>query len=342
MKTNFPIVTVLLPTYNCEAYVRESIQSILDQTFPDFELVIIDDASTDGTVQIIKEFDDPRICLIQKEKNTGYTDSLNHGIDIAKGVYIARMDADDISVPSRLEKQVNFLETHKDVVLCGSWYQEIPTQHIAQLPCSHEAIKVSMLSSNAICHPSVMFRKDFFIQHQLYYNRDFEPAEDYELWTRLLALGEINNLPEVLIYYRLHAQQVSEHRNAYQRKGAALSRKQLLQYLTTIPPGEAELLEKILAGIRLDTIPELYQALTLLENLASLNSSKAIFEQDGFAAFIEQEKKMVIRNFFIFHSHYNLRMLQCFYRLKDVKKHLTGLETRRLIFKCLLSWKTGA
>ncbi|HET7897217.1 MAG TPA: glycosyltransferase, partial [Flavisolibacter sp.] len=190
METNLPVVTVLLPTYNCEHYVRDSLQSILDQTFTDFELLVIDDASTDRTVEVIRELKDPRIQLIQKQKNSGYTDSLNQGIALARGRYIARMDADDISLPTRFEKQVNFLASHNDVAVCGTWYMEIPNNHIAKLPTEHEDIKVAMLENNQLCHPSVMFKKDFFLAHHLSYKREFESAEDYELWTRLIAFGK--------------------------------------------------------------------------------------------------------------------------------------------------------
>ena len=117
MKTKEPLVTVLLPAYNSEAFVRESLQSILDQTFTDFELIVIDDASTDGTVALVKAFQDSRIRLVQKPHNTGYTDSLNNGIRLARGRYIARMDADDISLPHRFQKQVQFLDAHPDVAL---------------------------------------------------------------------------------------------------------------------------------------------------------------------------------------------------------------------------------
>lgn len=342
METNSPIVTILLPTYNCEAHVRESIQSMLDQTFTDFELIVIDDASTDGTVACIQAFDDPRIYLIQKKTNAGYTDSLLYGIDVAKGRYIARMDADDISMTDRLEKQVHYLDAHPDVVLCGCWYQEIPTQHIAQLPVGHEEIKVALLTSNAICHPSVMYRKDFFVRHRLTYNRDFEPAEDYELWTRVIALGKISNIPEVLLHYRLHDQQVSAQRNAYQRERAALCRKNMLLYLTdAFSPEDEAVLLRILTGTRLRTVAELQQALRILHHLSSLNAAKAFYLKPAFTAFIEAEKKMLIRHFFIFHTHYNLGILRCFFRLPEGRTYLSRAETARLLVKSLIGWRTS-
>lgn len=115
-----PLISVLLPVYNAENFIAESIQSILDQTEPDFELLVIDDCSTDNTLKVVERFDDPRIFLHVKKKNTGYTESLNWGIDQARGKYIARMDADDISLPQRFEKQLLFLEQNQPVEICGT------------------------------------------------------------------------------------------------------------------------------------------------------------------------------------------------------------------------------
>ncbi|HET7899144.1 MAG TPA: glycosyltransferase, partial [Flavisolibacter sp.] len=275
METNLPVVTVVLPTYNCENYVRESIQSILDQTFTGFELIVIDDASTDRTVQVIGELKDPRIRLIQKQKNSGYTDSLNQGIALARGRYIARMDADDISLPSRFEKQVNFLELHKDIAVCGTWYMEIPNNHIAKLPTEHEDIKIGMLENNQLCHPSVMFKKDFFEANHLCYNRDFESAEDYELWTRLIAIGKLANLPDVLLHYRMHEQQVSTKHVYTQHARALICRRKMLLYLLDDCSAEEEkVLDKILAAERIRSGPEFENALALFDRLVQKNEEK--------------------------------------------------------------------
>ena len=118
-----PKISVLMPVYNCELYVQEAIDSILNQTFIDFELLIIDDCSTDKTVEIINNYADKRIKLTTKPHNTGLTNSLNYGLSIAQGQYIARMDGDDVSVLDRFEKQVKFLDTNPDIILCGTWYQ---------------------------------------------------------------------------------------------------------------------------------------------------------------------------------------------------------------------------
>lgn len=213
-----PKVSVILPVYNCEQYIFETIQSVLNQTFTDFELLIVDDCSTDKTVAIIKEFDDDRIQLTLKEKNTGYTNSLNYAISIAKGQYIARMDGDDICVSTRFEKQVAFLDANPNIILCGSAIQIIGTNTVLRHPSNHEAIKVKLCFGTAFYHPSVMGRVEVFQANP--YDKKYEPAEDYDLWTRLVFQGQLANLEEVLLLYRVHENQVSNERKTSQETHA--------------------------------------------------------------------------------------------------------------------------
>jgi glycosyltransferase involved in cell wall biosynthesis len=209
-----PKVSVILPVYNCEQYILESVQSVLNQSFFDFELLIIDDCSTDNTLAIINEFKDSRIKLILKEKNTGYTDSLNYAISIAKGQYIARMDGDDICLPNRFEKQVAFLDENPKIILCGSAIQIIGTSTILRHPTIYEDIKIKLCFGNSFYHPSVMGRIEVFQANP--YDKTYEPAEDYDLWTRIAFQGELANLEEVLLWYRVHENQVSTAKSEYQ------------------------------------------------------------------------------------------------------------------------------
>jgi glycosyltransferase involved in cell wall biosynthesis len=152
-------MTVLMPVYNCGLYIKEAIDSILIQTYTDFEFLIIDDTSTDKTVSIIKSYDDYRIQLIEKPANSGYTNSLNQGLQLAKGKLIAHIDGDDISLPEQFAKQVAYLEANPEAVLCGTSYKIIDKEKRTIIPESHEAIKLALLKSNCIAHPSVMIRK---------------------------------------------------------------------------------------------------------------------------------------------------------------------------------------
>ncbi|MDO7135393.1 glycosyltransferase family 2 protein [Algibacter lectus] len=229
--TNKPLITVLIPTYNCDQYVKQAVQSILEQTYTNFECIIIDDCSTDGTVDIIKTFNDPRINLIVKPKNSGYTNSLNFGLTIAKGKYIARMDGDDISLSNRFEKQVYVLEQNDDMVVCGSIFRIIDTETIIQAPEYQEQIKTGLLKDSCIGHPTAMIKLSVLQQHNINYNKAYEPAEDYDLWVRLSQVGQLHNIQEVLFLYRVHDNQVSITKKEIQRKSASLSRFNMLSQL---------------------------------------------------------------------------------------------------------------
>jgi glycosyltransferase involved in cell wall biosynthesis len=180
-------------------------------------------------VEIIKSLNDDRIQLIQKPKNTGYTNSLNFGIQIAKGEYIARMDGDDISLPTRFEKQVAFLQLTNDASLCGSAIQIIRTNKILKHPTANDEIKLKLCFSNSFYHPTMMFKKSILVENN--YDENFEPAEDYDLWTKLIFKMKMYNMEEVLLKYRIHDNQISNRKQELQLKSAAISQMRMFQVL---------------------------------------------------------------------------------------------------------------
>lgn len=199
-------ITVLMPVYNGEKYLAQAMQSILDQTFENFELLIIDDGSTDRTPEIIKEFIDPRIRVVNNEKNIGLIATLNKGIGLAGTRYIARMDCDDWCVPERLAKQWSFMENNRDVGICGSWVKVIREsgEQMWAYPVTNEDIRCRMLFASTLAHPSVIIRRAMLAEHHLEYAADYIYAEDYELWSRCMDYFSLANIPEPLINYRLH------------------------------------------------------------------------------------------------------------------------------------------
>ncbi|MFH7018003.1 glycosyltransferase family 2 protein [Flavobacterium sp. FlaQc-47] len=296
--SSIPKITVLMPVYNCELYIKEAVDSILNQTFPDFEFIIIDDASSDATVSIIKAYDDPRIKLIQKPKNSGYTNSLNHGLTIAKGEYIARMDGDDISLPERFAKQVDFLDANNDIALCGTLYQIIGTEKICNHPVIHDEIKVKLILGCYIAHPTVMFVKSKFDQYKLEYDSNMEPAEDYELWSRLVFLEKIANINEVLLLYRVHPQQASIVRNEKQNRVAQEIRINMLRKV--IPSLDKELyffdLKRQDSNLK-SILEKLNEKVNLLNSLIVVNKQKKIYENNMFLQVINEEKKSFYSSF---------------------------------------------
>ena len=204
------MVTVLLPVYNAEAYIADAIQSIICQTFGDFELLIINDGSSDRSLEIINSFDDKRIRIINNETNIKLIATLNKGIDLAGGKYIVRMDADDINLPQRLQKQVDFMEANPNVGVSGSWFETFGThEQVVKYPEKDEDIRIMMLYQTPFCHPSIIFRKEVFEKYNIRFLPEFIHAEDYEVWVRLSEYTQFANIPEVLLKYRMHEKSVS-------------------------------------------------------------------------------------------------------------------------------------
>ncbi|WP_440950015.1 glycosyltransferase family 2 protein [Methanosphaerula subterraneus] len=212
-KPNTPAISVIMPVYNGESFLGESIESILNQTYTDFELILIDDGSRDKSLQIMKNYSDPRIIIIQNEKNIGLVGSLNKGIKDAHGEYIARMDQDDVSHPQRFEKQIEYLERNPDVGLCGTWAnitnKEGEIIDFFKPSSTSDLIKWDLHFFCAIAHPSVIVRKSFFERNGQYLNSDIH-CEDYALWVRGFNNTKMSNIPLLLINLRKHDLNISK------------------------------------------------------------------------------------------------------------------------------------
>ncbi len=205
-----PQISALLPVFNGEKYLKEAILSILEQRFSDFELLIINDGSKDNSLNIILSFQDPRIRLINHTENRGLIQSLNEGISLANGKYIARMDADDISMPHRFSTQFKYMEENPDVGVCGSFVQVIGTGEEWRMPVEPEEVKCRLFLQCCMAHPTVMIRKKVLDEYNVRYDPDYIHAEDYKMWTELVMHCKLVNLPEVLLYYRLHENQITK------------------------------------------------------------------------------------------------------------------------------------
>ena len=205
--SSLPFISVLMPVYNGAKHLREAIDSILTQTYDDFELIIIDDCSKDNTVEIVKSYTDKRIILLQNEVNLRTASSLNKAIGLAKGKYLARMDQDDISYPNRFEKQVAFLERNPDYGICGTQIRNFG-EHVAEetdtnFPLTYEELQLMNLFFVAFAHTTVMMRRSTLIDNDLRY-RVGVIAEDYSLWKQILLIAKGRNLDKVLMKRRIH------------------------------------------------------------------------------------------------------------------------------------------
>jgi glycosyltransferase involved in cell wall biosynthesis len=205
-------LTVLMTVYNGETYLRETIDSILGQSFTNYKFLILDNASTDGSREIISSYNDSRIHLEELTQDIGQIGALNRGLDLIDTQYIARIDADDISLPHRFERQVTFMDAHPEIGISGTYAQafEGSRQENWQWPCDHDDIRVHLMFDSCLAHPSVIMRTALLNQHKLRYNPDSGHSEDWELWQVAATHFNLANIPEVHLKYRLHAQNESK------------------------------------------------------------------------------------------------------------------------------------
>lgn len=216
-KNPHPLVTVLMTVYNGSQYLKTAIDSILNQTYPNFEFIIIDDGSSDSTPDIIRSFHDSRMKIIQNTVNLGVSLAKNKGLEIAQGTYIAIADCDDISLPNRLEAQVLFMEKHPEIDACGSWIKNLreSATQICPYPVNPQYIKCLLLFCSGLAHPAAIIRHNT-LSSSIRYNSAYKYAHDYDLWLQLAGNSLLTNIPQVLLHYRLHAAQISTRYNKAQ------------------------------------------------------------------------------------------------------------------------------
>lgn len=222
------LISVIMPVYNEEEHVRQAIDSILQQTFAHIELIVINDASTDRSEMQIRSFADERLVCVNNPLHAGNYKCRNQGARLAQGKYIAVMDADDIACPDRLEKQFHYLEKHPDVLAVGSDRIIMPGRVYNSYPHTYEEILFALLKDNAFVHSSMTMRANVF-RHLGGYDEHFLYAADYDLACRLALSGQIVNLSEALVYYRLHQQQISQKHRKEQTACAAKIRQRYQQ-----------------------------------------------------------------------------------------------------------------
>lgn len=236
MKKKNPKISVVMSCYNRAEYSKLAIESILGQTYKDFEFIIIDDFSEDNTAEVIQDYadKDERIVFIRNKQNMDYNYNLRKGFEIAKGEYIARMDDDDISMPERFEKQVEYLDKHPEITVLGTFIEPIgegKAESWVTIEDSDE-LEIAMNFYNPMCHPSVMIRNSFLKENNLNYSEDALYAEEYHLWMKIiLAGGKLANLPEELVQYRMHKKSVTQESRTQkiQNKTAEGVRENLLK-----------------------------------------------------------------------------------------------------------------
>ncbi len=278
LSLNKPLISVIMPVYNSQKYLAKAIESILNQTYKNFEFIIINDGSNDGSVEIIKKYmkKDKRIVLIDRKENKGIVYSLIEGINQARGEFIARMDADDVSLPKRFETQIEYM-IKNNLDVCGSFIQFLRKgikERVVAFPITHKDIKYTLLFVNAFSHPTVMFKRKVF--QKINYNLDYEHAEDYKLWCDILGNTDfkIGNVPEILLYYRKHGSQGSIKVFKNQR---ILWNKIRLEYASIIGKESVDLVKKL---IKLEDHPTVKDFKILTTKIIKFCNSYGISEKN--------------------------------------------------------------
>lgn len=281
-----PKVSVLMPVYNGEKYIGQAIDSVLAQSFRDFELIVIDDGSTDRSAEIVGSYSDKRVCYVANPTNLGLAGARNRAIDVSNGDYLAWLDCDDVSLPDRLLKQVALLDERPNVGLCGTWVRTLglESEKVWRYASDPRFLRARMLFDDPVATSAAMVRRSCIAADALRFDERFPPAEDYDLWERISRTSEVRNIPEVLTFYRIHSGQISTAKREQQVKSVWEIQSRLLRQLCVEPTKEEKLLHldigvgwKFLADkVRLDQTEE------WLHKLEKSNHMAAVFPKDGF------------------------------------------------------------
>ena len=294
-KTNRPSISVVMPTYNGEAFIAKAIQSVLNQTFTDFELIIVNDGSTDATASIIASFDDSRILYIKKETNTGIADCLNIGIKVAKGTYFARMDDDDTCDKERLLQQIRYLETHKNVIVCATNDQNRGGNRPY---LSNLQIKIGLMFRNVLIHASVMMPMSIFNNYK--YNVDKVPSEDYDLWSRILKEGEFHKLSDPLMQIRYSIDgQTATRRHEQLKLNIDIGKSIFKSYGFDLNEIDEMILNFFIQHNYSVSPGFLIKIIAWLDDLNHRNTNLNIFPEHAFANEIEYQKWDFIKKYFL-------------------------------------------
>jgi len=336
------LVSVLMPVYNSEDYLDTAIMSVLNQTFNNFEFLIINDCSTDNSLNLISSYTDDRIRVFSMKENSGISETLNFGLSKARGRYVVRMDSDDICLPNRIKKQVEFLENNKNYALCGSNYKILNTEYKVNLPENHDLIKVYLLKNCCIAHPTVVFRKSILEQNKLLYSKENEPAEDYNLWVKLILKGKFYNIQEELLEYRVHEKQISQkNKIAQDRKSFEVKIDYLKSFYKSLTKNEVTLLEKHFIKKKKIEELDIKKLKNFLIKIKKANKKERFCDENNFKKIYTSElENTFLTSLFSKNDRYTL--MDFIYYLKIERKYKLKLNLKmktRLLLKSIFFYK---
>lgn len=299
-----PQVSVMMPAYNAEAFLAESVESILNQTFTDFELLILNDGSTDGTLALAQTFaeKDPRVRVLDNGENRGLAYTRNRLLREAQGEFLAILDSDDISLSERLAKQVAYLQAHPEVGVLGGWVipyskgeQSTEEKGVWQLLGNPARVATRLLFQNVIAQSTVMLRREVAV---LGYDDSFPPAEDYHLWVRASFQTQVDNLQEVLTYYRLHEGNISKRKRDTIIANSLRIKLLQLKRLGLKPTPQEQRIHTYLTTLNLMPTPSLCrEILVWLNKIYAANTQKEFYHMGALKGEIQHRLEVILPEF---------------------------------------------
>ena len=280
-----PIVSVIMPVYNAEKYVGEALASLVRQTFDNFEILVVDDGSTDSSIKVVEGSDDPRVRIVRHSRNCGLAAARNTGLVAARGAYIAWLDADDVCHPSRILDQVKYLESNADLAMCGTWIKTFGRNAGEQwrYPTDDSTVRATMLFNCAFATSSVMLRRNVLSNNDVWFDASFPLAEDYDLWERLLRIARAGNIPRSYVSYRLHIGQTSANAIMRMRLGKWRVQERQLRRLGLLPSAQEQDIHTRLGFHQYAEDDQFIErAKSWLERLAEANRATAVYPSAAF------------------------------------------------------------
>jgi glycosyltransferase involved in cell wall biosynthesis len=328
---NNPKVSVLLPVFNAAKYLNECIDSILNQTFFDFEFIIINDGSTDSSKEIILSYKDQRIKYYENEQNIKLIATLNKGLKFCTGKYIARIDADDVALPQRLEKQYTYMESNPDIGVCGSWlYMFGDVNTLIKFKTFHDEIRLELYFRNHMHHPTMMIRNSVLLENEILFPNVLH-SEDYAFLVLLSDYTKFHIIPEVLLKYRVHGSSICAQNTDIQNQQATFLRKSQYEKLGLNCENELFInFNKWLISERIDNKRQAKNIIILLCDLYQSIYEKTDLNKELLKDFFSKKAWALICEFPQIKSYYRIL------RHNLIDKDATLLDKLKLLLNCLI------